>query len=247
MSLLKQPKLKGYLEFKNITFGYDHTASPLVEAFSLSLKPGQQVALVGGSGSGKSTIAKLVAGLHRSWAGEIYFDGQPRSQISRQVLSTSISFIEHDILLFAGTVRDNLTLWDTTIPEQDLIQACRDVGLHETILSLPEGYNTNLLEGAAHFSAAQRQCLEIARGLVRNPSILLMDEATSVLDAESEKMIEHTVRLRGCTCLMMARHFSTVRNCDEVIVFEHGKIVRRGTYHELRQSDGIVQLMDSSR
>jgi ATP-binding cassette, subfamily C, bacterial len=236
MSLPKQAKLKGYLDLRNITFGYNHAASPLIEGLSLSLKPGQRVALIGESGSGKSTIVKLVAGLHQPWAGEIYFDGQLRSRIPRQVLSTSISFIERDILLFAGTVRDNLTLWDTTIPEQNLIQACRDVGLHETILSLPGGYNTNLLEGAAHFSAAQRQRLEIARGFVRNPSILLMDDATSALDTESEKMIDTTVRLRGCTCLMMARHLDTVRNCDEIIVFERGKIVQRGTYHELRQS-----------
>lgn len=232
------PKLEGYLELRNITFGYNRTAPPLIANFSLSLKPGQRVALVGGSGSGKSTITKLIAGLYQPWAGEIYLDGQPRQQIPREVLVNSIATIEQEIMLFAGSVRDNLTLWDTTIPDSNLIQACRDAAVHEIVRSLPGGYNADLLEGATNLSGGQRQRLEIARALVNNPSILLMDEATSALDAETEKIIEQNLRLRGCTCIIVAHRLSTIRDCDEIIVLNRGQVVQRGTHDELRQVEG---------
>ncbi len=231
------PKLEGYLELRNITFGYNRTAPPLIENFNLSLKPGQRVALVGGSGSGKSTIAKLVAGLYKPWSGEIYFD--ERSHIPHQVLVNSVATIEQDITLFAGSVRDNLTLWDTTIPDSNLMQACRDAAVHETVRSLPGGYNADLLEGATNLSGGQRQRLEIARALVNNPAILLMDEATSALDTETEKIIDQNLRLRGCTCLIVAHRLSTIRDCDEIIVLNRGKIVQRGTHDELRQVEGF--------
>jgi ATP-binding cassette, subfamily C, bacterial len=238
MNAPPSPKLEGYLELRDITFGYNRTAPPLIENFSLSLKPGQRVALVGGSGSGKSTIAKLVAGLYQPWTGEIYFDRQPRQQIPHQILVNSIATIEQEIMLFAGTVRDNLTLWDTTIPDSNLIQACRDAAVHEIVRSLKGGYNADLLEGATNLSGGQRQRLEIARALVNNPSILLMDEATSALDAETEKIIEQNLRLRGCTCIIVAHRLSTIRDCDEIIVLNRGKVVQRGTHDELRQVEG---------
>jgi ATP-binding cassette, subfamily C, bacterial len=232
------PKLEGYLELRDITFGYNRTAAPLIENFSLSLKPGQRVALVGGSGSGKSTVAKLVSALYQPWAGEIYLDGQPRNQLPKQVLVNSIATIEQEIMLFAGSVRDNLTLWDTTIPDSNLIQACRDAAILEIVRSLPGGFNADLLEGAVNLSGGQRQRLEIARALVNNPSILVMDEATSALDAETEKIIDQNLRLRGCTCLIVAHRLSTIRDCDEIIVMSRGKVVQRGTHDELSQVEG---------
>lgn len=231
-------RLSGHIEIRNLTFGYSRTDPPLIENFSATIRPGEWLAIVGPSGSGKSTILKLLCGLYTPWEGEILFDGSRREGISRQVLSTSMALLEQDIFLFEGTVRDNLTFWDSTIPDHTLVHACRDASIHEFVLSLPGGYDGHLREGATNVSGGQRQRLEIARALVNNPSIIVADEATSALDGETEERIVQNLRRRGCSCVIAAHRLSTVRHCDEIVVLHRGKVVQRGTHDVLRRGDG---------
>ena len=231
-------KLTGKVELKNVTFGYSRLAPPLIENFSMTLEVGQKVAFVGGSGCGKSTLAKLISGLYQPWSGEILFDGKPISEIDRNIFTGSLAVVDQDITLFEDTIANNIKMWDSSIEDYEMILASRDASLHEDIMQRDGGYQYKLMEGGRDFSGGQRQRMEIARVLAQDPTIMIMDEATSALDAKTEYEVVKAIKDRGITCIVIAHRLSTIRDCDEIIVMEHGKIVERGNHEKLMAQHG---------
>ena len=231
-------KLQGQIELKNVTFGYSRLAEPLIKDFSLSIKRGSRVAIVGASGCGKSTLAKLITGLYQPWSGEITFDGVPLRQIDRNVLTGSVAVVEQDLTIFEDSISNNIKMWDNSIEDFEMILAARDARIHEDIMQLEGGFQHQLAEGGKNFSGGQRQRLEIARALAQDPTVIIMDEATSALDAITEREVVNAISDRGITCIMIAHRLSTIRDCDEILVMNRGMVVERGTHEELFAKGG---------
>ena len=234
-----QKKLNGEIELRDISFGYSSLKPPLVSDFNFHLFSGQTIAFVGPSGCGKSTVSKIVSGLYHPWGGQVLFDGKPLEEHSKNRITASIATVSQNITLFSGTIRDNITMWNPAIVEEDVIAAAKDACIHDFIISCPGGYDYVLTENATNLSGGQRQRLEIARALATKPSILVMDEATSALDPIVEKEVMDNIKRRGCTCVIVAHRLSAIRDCNQIMVMNNGKIIQSGTHHSLMRENGF--------
>jgi ABC-type bacteriocin/lantibiotic exporter with double-glycine peptidase domain len=239
-------KLSGRVEMKDVTFGYSPLGKPLIQNFSMSLEPGKSIAFVGASGSGKSTLAKLLSGLYKPWSGEILFDGKPITEIDKSVFRGSLAVVDQEITLFEDTIANNIKMWDTTIENYEMILAARDAQIHDKIMQREGGYEYKIKENGSDFSGGERQRLEIARVLAQDPTIVIMDEATSALDARTEFNVVKSIRDRGVTSIVIAHRLSTIRDCDEIIVMDHGLVAERGTHEELYALGGMYTQLVSS-
>lgn len=239
-------KLRGRVTLDHVTFGYSPLAAPLLTDFCLDVKPGGSVALVGASGCGKSTLAKLISGLYRPWSGEVRLDDMPLAEVPRDVRCASLSVIDQEITLFHDTISNNIRLWDESIKDYEVVLAARDAGIHDVVMQREGGYDSMLSEGGRDLSGGQRQRLEIARALAADPVILILDEATSALDAQTEAEVMEAIRRRGITLVVIAHRLSAVRDCDEIIVLDHGQVVERGTHDELYAADGVYTRLVSA-
>lgn len=231
--------LEGSIKMKNVSFGYNLLSPPFIENFNLDIKPGERVAIVGGSGSGKSTILNMLNGINSPWSGKILFDGEDIQKISSFTKSISVSCVEQSLSIFEGTIYDNITMWNSAISEKDVIDASKDAMIYDDISQRPLGFEEIMSSGGRNFSGGQLQRIEIARALAVNPSVIFMDESTSALDPNTEKAVLDNIRRRGCTCVMVAHRLSAIRDCDRIIVMQKGTIIQSGTHEELKDADGL--------
>jgi len=237
---------RGSLRLDQVSFGYAPLDPALIEGLTLDLAPGMRIALVGASGSGKSTVGKLIAGLAHPTAGAVLVDDRPLLDWPRELLAPRLAYVRQEVMLFEGTVRDNLTLWDERISEPEMIQAARDAQVHDVIASRPGGYDAAILEGGANFSGGEKQRIEIARALATDPAVLVLDEATSALDPIGEHKVMEAIRRRGLTCVLIAHRLSAIRDCDLIVVLDRGRVIEQGDHRTLHAAGGAyARLVES--
>ncbi|MDO4939911.1 MAG: NHLP family bacteriocin export ABC transporter peptidase/permease/ATPase subunit [Lachnospiraceae bacterium] len=239
-------KLSGHLEVRNLTFGYSKLGKNIISDISFSVEPGKSIAIVGDSGCGKSTVAKLLVGLYKPWEGEILYDGRPLSGLNKDIFNGSVAMVDQDVILFEDTIANNIKMWDDSIEDFEMILAAKDAQIYSDIMERPEGFRTRVLESGKNFSGGQRQRIEIARVLAQDPTIIILDEATSAIDAKTEYELVRAIRDRGITCVVIAHRLSTIRSCDEIIVLDKGQVAGRGKHDELMKNCNLYRNLVTS-
>lgn len=235
---IEKDRLLGRVELKDVSFGYNTAIPNIIENINLVIEPGKSLAFVGGSGAGKTTIVRLLVGLYEPILGCILFDGLQIKEISRETMAKSVAIVSQQATIFNGTVRDNITLFDSSIPMELVKESTEAACIYEEIGAHEGGFNAMLNDQGIGFSGGQIQRMMIARALVRRPSILIMDEATSALDPLIEEKVMNNIKKLGITMIIVAHRLSTIRDCNEIVVMDKGRIIERGTHEELMSNSG---------
>lgn len=234
-------KLRGRLDVSHLCYRYQEGEALALDDVSFSAKPGELIAVVGSSGCGKSTLLKCLLSLYEPESGYIWYDGHTRDEIPDVVFRSSVTAVDQECVIFEDSIANNLTMWDPTVEEYEMILAARDAHIHERIIREREGYYAGMYENGRNFSGGELQRLELARALSTESTILLLDEFTSALDAVTEEAVFKAIRLKATTCIIVAHRLSTVASCDHILVMDKGRIVQRGTHEELYNTEGIYR------
>jgi ABC-type bacteriocin/lantibiotic exporter with double-glycine peptidase domain len=245
-NVVQPPRLSGHLRLQDVSFQYDPHSAVILHDINVAIRPAQKVAIVGRTGSGKTTLGMLLLGLYLPTSGDIFYDHVPLCTLDYQSVRAQFGVVTQGSTIFSGTIRENITLNHPAMPMEQVIHAAQAAALHEDILSMPMEYETFVAEGGTALSGGQRQRLALARALANNPVVLLLDEATSALDVVTEQAVEHNLRTLRCTQIIIAHRLSTIRHADLILVLDQGTILERGTHAELlRQQGYYAQLIQS--
>ncbi len=237
-SVSQPPTLTGHITLQNVSFQYDPQSPPVLQDISVDIMPGQKVAIVGRTGSGKSTLGSLLLGLYTPTKGEICYDAIPLRKLNYQAVRAQFGVVMQEADIFSGSIRENITLNEPGMSMEQVIWSAQIADIHNDIMQMPMEYETMVSEGGSALSGGQRQRLALARAIVNSPVILLLDEATSSLDVVTEKAVEESINNLACTQIIIAHRLSTIRNADLILVLHEGKIVERGNHRELLQFGG---------
>jgi ABC-type bacteriocin/lantibiotic exporter with double-glycine peptidase domain len=237
----KVNKLRGSVSAKDICYRYNSGDRLALDHVSIEAAPGQMIAIVGSTGCGKSTLLRILADLYKAESGEILYDGRRREEIPDVIFHSSVSTVDQEAVMFEDSIYNNIKMWDSTIENYEVVLAARDAQIHERVIREKKDYGAMIEENGRNFSGGELQRFELARALAHEPTLLLLDEFTSALDALTEEKAMNAIREKGTTCVIVAHRLSTIIDCDRIYVMDKGRIVQEGTHSELSGQEGLYK------